>query len=65
MVAVVGAVGALALVRQRDFVPSIGPGEPLTPPSIEVDADQAPAPVPAGPPPVVVSSPGAAPAPGP
>jgi EmrB/QacA subfamily drug resistance transporter len=62
-VAAIGAVGSLALVRQSDFVPSIGPGEPLTAPSIEVDQDQAP--VPAGRPPVVMSRPGSAPSPPP
>jgi hypothetical protein len=35
VVAIVGAVGSLALVRQRDFVPSVSPGETVPEASLE------------------------------
>ncbi|MBV8463360.1 MAG: hypothetical protein JO368_08705 [Acidimicrobiales bacterium] len=41
VVAAVGAVGSLALVRQRDFVPSVNPADAARAPRLEL-ADDAP-----------------------
>jgi hypothetical protein len=44
VIALIGSVGAFALVRQRDFVPSVAPtGPPAAPPTTDPVVEVAPA----------------------